>query len=60
MTLSLTHPLTGLTAASAAAVEAAHDSMAYWQAPKLQKTRREATRAPAQTEALEQMFAYFG
>jgi|GEM_PF-4889214 len=59
MTLSLTHPLTGLTAASAAAVEAAHDSMAYWQSPKAQKPRREADAAKAQTEALDQMFAYF-
>ncbi|RRH75083.1 hypothetical protein [Falsigemmobacter faecalis] len=61
MTLSLTHPLTGLTAASAAALEAAQDSMSYWQSPKTQKPRRAAAAAePAKTEALDQMFAYFG
>lgn len=60
MTLSLTHPVTGLTAAATAAVEAAQDSMAYWQAPKAPARAKAEQPAPRPTAALDQMYAYFG
>lgn len=61
MTLSLSLPLKGLPAATLAALEAAEESMAYWQPKDLPQAAAKAAPEPvAEVAALEQMYSYFG
>lgn len=48
-----------LPVSNEAALKAANDSMAYWQKPALKLVEKPAVVAKP-TDALDQMFAYFG